>query len=750
MAIETQELETIAADETQPEQAVDAPVAQTGVSSEDAEVTFSVPRVVLVVACPVLAAAMMLGGLFIGAGGRVWAALAGLAGIGLAVWLSRVRQAGVLYAGAILGILLVGLVAVVPTGFDNVVNLAREIRLAVSTSDVLRPPVDFQAGWHAIIAWVMAALGFTAGWIGLEMRRPALGLMAALPVVGLGAISLPESQQLASGLVVLVLFVLGLGILSGAQAQGGTEQERRAARAFEIRRGLRALPLVGLITLLLYFAAKSEFLFPDPIYDPAQEAKLPKTIPLSEVKDRVLFTVEAGFTGPWKMGSLDVYDGENWRLPPFADSQLKDVPESGLVNTELRPGVRATFSIEGLEGGVLPSLPNTVGIVAEGPQLSYDARAGAIRLSQGQITPGFKYIVAASGVPTISRLRRAGNQIPEELEQFREVPDPPAAVEGLLRRAPKDNGWDRLDFIRQTFLKTVIASGAGTPVPVPPDRVQDMLAGSKKGTPFEIVAGQALLARWAGLPARIGYGFDGGDQRGGLLEIRPRHGAAFLEVYFDGFGWLPVIGDPLRAQESVSDAPQQFNQNVQISQDVSVKLFLPVLTQEETRFFEDARDFALRVLPIVGGLLLIYYLWPLPYKAFRRARRRTWAAENGPNARIALAYAEWRDHATDFGYRHYTDTPLMYLERVVPDEEHEELAWLVTRTLWGDLRGEASADDALAAEELSKSLRRRLSQVQPSTLRFVAALSRLSVRHPYAPGLDASARSLGHEAGHAA
>ena len=192
-----------------------------------------------------------------------------------------------------------------------------------------------------------------------------------------------------------------------------------------------------------------------------------------------------------------------------------------------------------------------------------------------------------------------------------------------------------------------------------------MIAGSKKGTPFEIVAGQALLARWAGIPARIGYGFDGGDQRGGLLEIRPKHGAAFLEVYFNGFGWLPVIGDPLRAQESVSDAPQQFNQNVQISQDVSVRLFLPVLTQEETRFFEDARTFVLRVLPIVAGLLLIYYLWPLPYKAFRRARRRTWASENGPTARIALAYADWRDYATDFGYRHYTDTPLMYLERVV-------------------------------------------------------------------------------------
>lgn len=709
----------------------------------EGEARVSISRLCLVVACPVLAAAVMTGGLFIGAGGRVWAVLAGIAGIGLAVWMGRVRQQAVIYVGVIGGIILIGLIAVVPTGFGNIFDIASEIRRAVASGDVLRPPVAFDPGWHALLAWVMGSLGFTAAWLAIEVRRPALGLVAALPVVGLGAISLPESQQLGSGLVALVLFGIGLGLLSGAQP--GDEEERRAARAYEVRRALRALPLMGIVTVALYFAAESKFLFPDPIYDPAEEARLPKSVPLSDVQDRVLFTVEAKFTGPWKMGSLDVYDGENWRLPPFAQSELTEVPESGLVNEDLRPGVRATFTIRGLEGGILPTLPNTVGIVAEGPTLSYDARTGNIRLSQGQIESGFNYIVAAANIPTIERLRRTDPSTPKEYTRFLEVPEAPAAVAGLLRRAPK-NVWDRLDFVRQTFLKTVVAKGQGTPVPVPPSRVQDMLAGSKTGTPYEVVAGQALLARWAGLPARIGYGFDGGDQAaGGLLEIRPKHGALFLEVFFKDFGWLPIIGDPLQAQESLSDQPQQFKQDVQISEEVSVRLFLPVLTQEASRFFEQARSFAFRVVPIIAGLLLLYYLWPLPYKVFRRARRRTWAVERGPTARIALAYAEWRDHATDFGYRHYTDTPLMFLERVISDEEHAQLAWLVTRSLWGDLRGEVADDDALAAEELSRSLRRRMGQAQPATLRFVAALSRLSVRHPYAPELDAVARAIGHE-----
>jgi hypothetical protein len=123
-------------------------------------------------------------------------------------------------------------------------------------------------------------------------------------------------------------------------------------------------------------------------------------------------------------------------------------------------------------------------------------------------------------------------------------------------------------------------------------------------------------------------------------------------------------------------------------------------------------------------------------KSLVRGRRREAARAAGPRARIALAYAEWRDLATDFGYPHATDTPLMFLERFVDDAEHAELAWLTTRAIWGDLRTSVTDDHAAAAEELSRALRQRLSSSQPATMRFVAAVSRLSLRDPYAPETD--------------
>ena len=703
-----------------------------------------ITRLAVVVSFPVLAAAAMAGGVFVGFPARFWGAAAGVLGVLLAVWTHRFRRPAVTYLLAAIGVFAIGLVMVVPSGFGNIFDLRELARAAVRSGDVQRPPVQFDPGWRAILGWLLGALGFATGWVGIEMKRPALALLIPLPIAAFTAISVPDSDQLPTGIACLVLFVIGLGLLSGTEMG---DREQRPSLAYELRRGVRAVPVMGVIVGAIFGLSQLNILFPPPIIDPTQEAKKPKTVPLSKVKDRVLFRVKASITGPWRVGHLDVYDGQDWRLPPFAASKLKEVPRSGVVDSELEPGVKATFEIADLQGAVLPGLPNTVGIVAEGPKLAFDSRLGNIRLTQGNIEPGLVYTVVASAVPTVENLRTVTQGPPPELKDFLEIPPPPPAVKSLLNQAPTTSPWDRMNFMRETFLKTVVASGSGVPVSVPPSKVDDMLAGSKEGTPYEIVAAQAMLARWAGLPSRIAYGYDGGDKaEGGYLEVRPKHGASFLEVYFPTFKWLPVIGTPLQAKSSFSSDPQQFNPNVLASDDVAVRIHIPVAVDARTFLFAQIRRAVLIVAPIIIGLLLLYYTWPFLWKALVRSRRRGWAHNEGPEAQIAIAYADWRDTATDFGYRWDADTPLMFLDRIIEDEEHTEFAWLVTRTLWGDLRGRIRPDDAMAAEELSKSLRKRLSQGHPFTLRLIAAVSRLSLRYPYSTVQTIRARrEMGHD-----
>jgi len=707
-------------------------------------------RPALAMAFPAIAAAVMAGGVFIGFEARIDAAVAAVLGVALAVGAARFRSPLAANAVIVGGLFGIGLLMVVPSGLGNVASVGRLASQASASGDVLRPPVVLTPGWQAILGWLLGIVGFAATWVAVVIRRPSIGLLLPLPVAAIAGISVPASDQVASGLAVLVLFAVGLGVLSGAQigsgpgeaVTSGTRRSPGLPAGYELRRALRAVPLLVVVTGGLYLLAQTDVLFPRPAINPAEQPQKPKTVPLSQVQDRVLFTVESHLSGPWRVGSLDVYDGKDWRLPPFSESRLADVPRDGVVNHDQRPGVRATFTIAGLGGTVLPGLPNTVGVVAVGPKLAYDDRSGSLRVAQGQVQAGLTYTVAAAALPSVDDLRSITEPVPAAMARFTEVPPPPPAVADLLARAPKSSKWDEFDFLRTWVLSNVTATGTGTPKSVPPERVQDMLAGSKEGSPFEIVAVQALLARWAGIPARIGYGFDGGDLHDQKLEVRPRNGASFPEVFFSQYGWLPVIGTPAKAKPTVgADADtQRQDPTIAPSDDIQVGLFVPVLVPPKSPLPAEIRRTVLIAVPAAVALFLLYVLWPGLRKAWVRGRRRTAARAAGPRARIALAYAEWRDLGTDYGYRHDTDTPLMYVDRFVDDAEHTELAWLVTRSLWGDLQESLTPELAAMTEELSRALRRRLAQAHPAPVRAIAVVSRLSLRHPYAPELTAFLR----------
>jgi hypothetical protein len=576
----------------------------------------------------------------------------------------------------------------------------------------------------------MGGIAFGATWTAIVLRRPAMAMLVPLPIAAITAISAPRDEQIASGVVLVVAFALALFLLSTDRTVTGADD---VSLRYELRRAVRAVPVVGVIVAILILIAQTDLLFPQPIINPALEAQKPKTIPISETEDRVLFEVKSRVTGPWVMGVLDVFDGTDWRLPPFDDARLHDIDRSGVVSREFRPGIKAEITVRGLGGAVLPTLPNTVGVVATGPRLSYDSRSGNIRLVEGEITEAFEYSLAGASVPRVSDLVKAADAPTELVRRFTEAPLPPPAAQALIDDAPKKSLWERWDFMRRWVLDNVTVSGTGSPVAIPASRVDEVLT-EQEGSPFEIVAVQTLLARWIGIPARIGYGFDGGTVAGDHREIRPKDGAVFPQVYFEGNGWLPVIGIPTKTKVSDTSDPntQQFKPGVLPSDDISVTIFRPVERAGSTLFYTRLRTVALIV---VGLLLLILaaYLTAIPLrKTLLRSRRRAEAIELGTRARVAQAYAEFRDLLTDFGYHHETDTPLMLLRRFPPDEEHKQLAWLVTRSLWGDLSWDDASEIAEDAEELSAAMRRRLREAHPITVRVVASVSRLSLRSPYA------------------
>jgi hypothetical protein len=722
----------------------------------DRDTEVSAGRVAFALAFPLMGAAVMTGGVFTGVTPRIYAAIAGLLGLGLGLLVVRVRSALVSNVLTVVGLFAIGLVLIGPGNIANAGDLAST---AAREADLSRPPAEFVAGWKAILGWLMGIVGFATVWVGVGVRRRSLALLVPLPFAGIAGISVPDSQQVASGLCVLVLFALGLGVLSSINSFEGAE---RPPLAYELRKLVKSMPIIAVITAVLVVLSQTSFLFPDPQIDPAEEPQKPKTVPLSEVEDRVLFEVgpdvgrgdtELIISGPWRMGTLSTYDGTDWRLPPVAANEFEDVPESGIIEKELaqRLGVRARFRILGLGGTVLPGLPLSAAIQSDGVPLAYDATTGNVRTASGQVRSGQTYVIAAATLPAVADLRLVGQRLDltPELRALTEIPAAPPAMQALLDEAAAahDNLWDRFDFLRTYILDNVVATGAGAPVSITPARVQEILGDTLEASPFELVAMQAMAARWLGIPSRIGYGFDGGERAGAVLEVRPKHGASFVEVNFPTFGWLPVIGKPKQAKPTVGADPgfQQVDPNILPSNDTAVQVYLPAVV-EPIRSFVRTIQVAVAVAALIGlAILATYLLTPVIRKARLRSRRREAARRAGPRARVALAYAEWRDHAADFGFPHPVDTPLMFLDRIVEDPEHTELAWLTTRALWGDQQVTCDDRTAAAAEELSRSLRRRLTASQPGSMRLVAAVSRVSLREPYAPATDLTrARRNGH------
>jgi hypothetical protein len=64
----------------------------------------------------------------------------------------------------------------------------------------------------------------------------------------------------------------------------------------------------------------------------------------------------------------------------------------------------------------------------------------------------------------------------------------------------------------------------------------------------------ALLLRLAGVPARMVSGFATGVPRRGRFEVRDVDAHAWIEVYFEGYGWVPFNPTPAAAPAAVPRA----------------------------------------------------------------------------------------------------------------------------------------------------------------------------------------------------
>jgi len=681
-----------------------------------------------------LGAAWMVGGMFRGPEARLVAILGVLLGGGLSFaatkWRAPVLQYLVLPAALLVG---AGLMSSSSGGGTS--SLPSLVKDAATTSQVLQPPVDFAPGWRLILVVVLALLTASASALALALRRTRLAVAVPVVLTVAAALVQPPGSAVTTSAVSVGLVVMGLATSYAADGVGDSFDV-----GFEMRRLGRSAAAGVVLIAALVAASKVSFLFPD---KNSHHVIPPRKPPVSPPpKDVPLYEVRGPINGPLRVGVIDVYDAKQqaWLLPPVDDQRLVRLHLPAAVPSATGSTVRTatsgtpalvTVRIDQATGHVLPELAGTARIEGSG-SVEYDPRTQTLALPSRPVYTGLTYTLSVPPVPTGAQLSAASGAVPPEEKQFLTVPPPPAAVEALLAKAPQ-GAYAKLQYLRAALYSKFTAAGQGKPTDVSADRVAQLLQGGT-GNPYELTASEALLARWAGIPSRMGFGYYNGQmQPDGSIQFRPTNAATYLEVFLAPYGWVPVIGTPPRAQESLSSNQQRTNTQIKASPDLGLQLLLPVRQPDNIPIYEYVRYYAVRALPIVAGGGLLLLLYPVALKRLRRRRRARWAAAHGPAGAVAVAYCELRDRILDLALPGRGATPLELVELVDEDEEHAELAWLVTRGLWGDLRGQLTSDDALTANQLATSVSNRIAKAQPETARLLAAVSRASLRHPFSP-----------------
>jgi len=617
---------------------------------------------------------------------------------------------------------VVGAMVVAPDAGSGTANLLGLIHEAVSSAGLEQAPIPLDPGWRFIVIVLFAVLVAGSVSLAIGSGRPRLAVVLVLPVLAGAGLLQPEGSEVLSGAVAMAFVIGGLAVAYGADlaADGAT------GGAFELRRLGRGAGMLVLLLAALVLAAQSELLFPATDQDQVIPPRKPPASPPEE--DRELFTVESDQAGPWRVGVLDVYGQDALLLPPVDPSRIVEVEHGRIADAAGRETFTATFSISDVRGHTLPVPAGVVQVEANG-DLEYDPRIGTVTLGE-RIPQGFRYTVTAVAPPDGKAMGASPSPDPVEFAEFLALPEPPSGVRALLAKAPDDNAFERLQFVRQTLFDNVIAAGAGQPVDILPERVGELLAGAE-ATPYEISAAEVMLARWAGIPARLGYGYHGGDKVDGGLSFRPEHGAAWLEAYFENSGWVPILGTPPRAKPSLSDEQKNEDDRVQAIDTLALTVFVPVKFEGLGLLYQIVRYWT--VVATGAGLALAGTIISIPYlfKRVRASRRRRWAQRAGLPQRLLVAYAEFRDRMYDLNVGDPRDTPLEFLDAVDTDVEHTELAWVVTRGLWGDLVRDLRESDVEIAEEMARSVTRRVVVEQSGLNRIIGAVTRASLRSPW-------------------
>jgi Transglutaminase-like enzymes, putative cysteine proteases len=193
-----------------------------------------------------------------------------------------------------------------------------------------------------------------------------------------------------------------------------------------------------------------------------------------------------------------------------------------------------------------------------------------------------------------------------------------------------DNDYDRAKAIEAYLSKNYIYTLEPGDVPENRDFVDYFLFDSKQGYCTYYASAMTILVRSLGIPSRYveGYILPSKPVSGNIYEVTNKEAHAWVEVYFEGFGWIPFEPTAPYAQ-SINNVPKETSnkeeavtKQTQVEENNQIKPDLKSNNSSEDLLTENI-DNGVKVqkAPFINGFIIIFsilLLWILCFSTIKR------------------------------------------------------------------------------------------------------------------------------------
>jgi transglutaminase-like putative cysteine protease len=288
----------------------------------------------------------------------------------------------------------------------------------------------------------------------------------------------------------------------------------------------------------------------------------------------------------WRASTLDLFARDRWLETLYAvrfGPAVGDLPVDPLAPPRIGTPVRQDVVVEALDDPRLVAA--SVPLRLEAPTLPQVLVSSGNVLSAPLGVPGgTRYTVWSSAPrPSPSALVRSRPRYPDDLRRYLDLGRtrmPPFGEEGrasvvstiladearypdlvpytpVWREARRLAGAARSPYLATLALERWLRTSGGYTYderpPAPPAGVPalaDFTVGAKRGYCQHYAGSMALMLRMLGVPARVAVGFTSGRFADGVWTVTDWNAHAWVEAWFDGYGWLPFDPTPGRGRFS--------------------------------------------------------------------------------------------------------------------------------------------------------------------------------------------------------